>query len=62
MILTDAAPAEMTAVTAAHDMHMGSKALIWAAEQGIITGTEFDEAELAFDTAQNRVYAAAELI
>ncbi len=45
----------------AHDMHLGSQALITAHEAGIITDQEYDQAEVAFDTCQNKVYAQVEL-
>ena len=52
-------PATTTAASAAHDMHLGSVALIWAVEQGVISEGLYEEAELAFDAAQNQVYLAA---
>lgn len=41
---------------AAFHLFLGSRALVWAHEKGIINQTEYETAEEQFDITQNRLY------
>jgi hypothetical protein len=54
-------PVDMTLREAAYNLFLGSRSLIWAFEQGLITEDEYDEAEVQFDITQNRLYSILDI-
>lgn len=46
-------------VQAAQDLTLGSEAMIWAVEQGLITDAEYAKAEEAYDVIWNRIHDLA---